>query len=62
MQTTSRDTAMSRLAYLDALRGIAVTFVMVIHGLEQILTHDALFVRWFAVWFDLAHFGVMLFS
>lgn len=34
---------------------------MVIHGLEQILSHDALFVRWFAIYFDLAHFGVMLF-
>ncbi|HEU5101801.1 MAG TPA: hypothetical protein VFU22_22425 [Roseiflexaceae bacterium] len=42
MQTTSRDTAGSRLAFLDALRGIAVTFVVIIHGLEQILTRDAL--------------------
>jgi peptidoglycan/LPS O-acetylase OafA/YrhL len=61
MQPNSRDIAGSRLEFLDALRGIAVLFVMVIHGLEQILSHDALFVRWFAVWFDLAHFGVMLF-
>jgi peptidoglycan/LPS O-acetylase OafA/YrhL len=61
MLTTSRDIARSRLAHLDALRGVAVIFVMVIHGLEQILAHDALFVRWFAIWFDLAHFGVMLF-